>query len=89
MEPLIEREEDFVNEDDTLFIMFLLSLFMSIVVPSVLLISPKLIDEGPLLASIILLVLIGPVLEISFEDFRYVLGNFMCQIYHSFDNWSI
>lgn len=91
MDGLIEHDEDFVNEDETLLLMFLMSLFMSIVVPSVLMVSPRLVDEGPLLASIILLVLAGPILEISFDDFRYMTGNFICQVYHScnFDNWIV
>lgn len=91
MDPLVEREEDFINEDETLLLMFILSLFMSIILPSMLMVSPKLVDEGPLMVSIIVLLIAGPVLQISFSDFRYLIGNFLCQIYHhcGFDNWLV
>lgn len=72
-------EQRLTEEDHAILILLALSLLLSVFIPFLLVISPTLITEGPLLISITLLAMIGPGLIITLHDMRFLLsGVFLC-----------
>lgn len=72
----MDVEEDPLDEEDNAILVLLaLSLVMSIVIPFLLVISPTIVADGPLIMSLLLLIIAG--LLLSLNDMRFLLSTFL------------
>lgn len=67
-----------LNEDDQVLLLLLfLSLALSVLLPCILAISPRLLVDGPILLSIILLLVMGPAFHITIKEARFLLSGLL------------
>lgn len=67
-----------LHEDDQVLLLFLfLSLTLSVLLPCILAISPRLLADGPILLSIILLLVMGPAFHITIKEARFLLSGLL------------
>lgn len=67
-----------LNDEDDLFmiVVIMLSFFMSLVMPYLLITSSKLLYDGPMLIFMMIVLLLGPLTQLTTTDIRF----FLCSI---------
>lgn len=67
-----------LNDEDDLFmiVVIMLSFFMSLVMPYLLITSSKLLYDGPMLIFMMIVLLLGPLTQLTSTDIRF----FLCSI---------
>lgn len=65
------------EEDQSLVLLLFLSLVLTIFLPCILVISPNLLSDGPVLLSLVLLLITGPMFVITVKEARFLLSGIL------------
>lgn len=73
----IPREPLLTEEDQSLILLLFLSLILTIFLPCILVISPNLLSDGPVLLSFVILLITGPVFLLTLKEARFLLSGLL------------